>query len=203
MLLFSVFMGQPLLQMPMTVPSGNSFRGYRVPCDYLHEGFSRNPRQLLAILWKNSWSTTPFQSAVSTLLKMAREDWVHAQEHCFYSPNMFMRLKASLFLIPQETCKNERFKHQLQFLCQTRTTGVADVVYVNIVTWTVGCERVGGLAKGGVVVGRPETRVDGYSSPRAKKLVLQVSKYGVVVSKGLGWTRHEITCRYCTLIYNL
>jgi hypothetical protein len=53
----------------------------------------------------------------------------------------------------------------------------------------VGCERVGGVgevAKGGATVGRPETRVDGYSSQRAKKLVLQVSKNRVVVSKGLG-----------------
>ncbi len=49
----------------------------------------------------------------------------------------------------------------------------------------MGCERVGGLAKGGAVVGRSETRVDGYSPPRAKKLVLQVSKNGVVGSKGL------------------
>ncbi len=50
----------------------------------------------------------------------------------------------------------------------------------------MGCERLGGLAKGGAVVGRPETRVDGYSSPLAKKLVLQVSKHGLVGSKGLG-----------------
>ncbi len=50
----------------------------------------------------------------------------------------------------------------------------------------MGCERVGGLAKGGAAVGRPETRADGYSPPRAKKLVLQVSKHGVVGSKGLG-----------------
>jgi hypothetical protein len=42
----------------------------------------------------------------------------------------------------------------------------------------VGCERVGGLAKGGAVVGRPETRVDRYSPSQAKKLVLQVSKHG-------------------------
>jgi hypothetical protein len=50
----------------------------------------------------------------------------------------------------------------------------------------VGCSRVGELAKGGAVVGRPGTRVDGYSPPRVKKLVLQVSKYGAVGSKGLG-----------------
>jgi hypothetical protein len=44
-----------------------------------------------------------------------------------------------------------------------------------------------GKAKDGVVVGRPETRVDGYSSPRAKKLVLQVSKAGCFIRcKGLG-----------------
>jgi hypothetical protein len=75
-------------------------------------------------------------------------------------------------------------------LCQTRTTGVADVVYVNIVTLSVGCERVGKLAKGGAVVNRPGTRVDRYSSPPAKKLVLQVSKHGITMSKGLGWMRH-------------
>jgi hypothetical protein len=40
----------------------------------------------------------------------------------------------------------------------------------------MGCERVGELAKDGAVVGRPGARVDGSSPPRAKKLVLQVSK---------------------------
>jgi hypothetical protein len=60
------------------------------------------------------------------------------------------------------------------------------VVYVNIVTLSVGCERVGELAKCGAVVGRPGTKVDGYSPPQAKTLVLQVSKYGTVGSKGLG-----------------
>jgi hypothetical protein len=50
----------------------------------------------------------------------------------------------------------------------------------------VGCERVGGLAKGGAVVGRPGTRVDGYLPSRAKNLALQVGKHGVVLSKGLG-----------------
>ncbi len=38
-----------------------------------------------------------------------------------------------------------------------------------------------GKARGGAVVGRPETRVDGYSSPRAKKLVLRVSKAGLPI----------------------
>ncbi len=71
-------------------------------------------------------------------------------------------------------------------VCQTRTAGVVDVVYVNFVTSSVGCERVGELAKGGAVVGRPGTRVDGYSPPRAKKLVLQVSKQGMAGSKKLG-----------------
>ncbi len=49
----------------------------------------------------------------------------------------------------------------------------------------MGCERVGELAKGGAVVGRPGTRVDGYLPPQAMKLVLQVSKHGVAGSKGL------------------
>jgi hypothetical protein len=50
----------------------------------------------------------------------------------------------------------------------------------------VGCERVDELAKGGAVVGRPGTRVDGYSPPQAKKLILQVRKHGIAGSKGLG-----------------
>ncbi len=50
----------------------------------------------------------------------------------------------------------------------------------------MGCERVGELAKGGAVVGRPGRRVDGYSPPRAKKLFLQISKRGLVGSKGVG-----------------
>ncbi len=50
----------------------------------------------------------------------------------------------------------------------------------------MGCERVGELAKGGAVVGRPGIRVDWYSPPRAKKLVLQVGIHGVMVSEGLG-----------------
>ncbi len=48
----------------------------------------------------------------------------------------------------------------------------------------MGCERVGELAKGGAVVGRLETRVDGFSPSQAKKLILQVSKHGIVGSKG-------------------
>ncbi len=49
----------------------------------------------------------------------------------------------------------------------------------------MGCERVGELAKGRAVVGRPGTRVYEYSPPRAKKLVLQVSEHRVAGSKGL------------------
>jgi hypothetical protein len=63
----------------------------------------------------------------------------------------------------------------------------------------VGCERVGGLAKGGAVIGRPETRVDGYSSRRAKKLVLHVSKHEMMGSKGLVWVKHYVMCKYCNI----
>ncbi len=63
----------------------------------------------------------------------------------------------------------------------------------------MGCERVGGQAKGGAVVGRPETRVDEHSSPRAKKVVLQVSAHGMVGSKGLGWVKHYMSCKYCNI----
>jgi hypothetical protein len=80
-----------------------------------------------------------------------------------------------------------------------RTSGVVDVVYVNIVTWSMGCERVGELAKGEAVVGRPGARVDGHSPPRAKKLVLQESKHGIVGSKGLGWMRHYMMCKCCNI----
>jgi hypothetical protein len=43
------------------------------------------------------------------------------------------------------------------------TAGVVHVVNVNIVTLSVGCERVAELARGGAVVSRPGTRVDRYS----------------------------------------
>ncbi len=36
----------------------------------------------------------------------------------------------------------------LTLLCQMRTADIANVVYVNIVTWSVGCEKVGEAAKG-------------------------------------------------------
>ncbi len=69
-----------------------------------------------------------------------------------------------------------------------KTTEVADVVYVNNVIWIMGVKGWEGQARGGAVVGRPETSVDGYSSPREKKLVLQVSKAGDDVGcKGLDW----------------
>jgi hypothetical protein len=57
------------------------------------------------------------------------------------------------------------------YLCQMRTAGVVDVIYVNIVTWSMGCETVGELAKGGAVVDRPGARVDGFTPSRAKRLV--------------------------------
>jgi hypothetical protein len=47
-------------------------------------------------------------------------------------------------------------------MCLTRTTGVVDVVYVNIVTWYVAWKD-GRNRKGWAVVSRPGTRVDGYS----------------------------------------
>ncbi len=53
----------------------------------------------------------------------------------------------------------------------------------------MGCEKVGRLAKGGAVVTRPGIRVDVYSPSRAKKMVLQVSKNGMMMGKGLGWMR--------------
>jgi hypothetical protein len=40
--------------------------------------------------------------------------------------------------------------------------------------------------RGGAVAGRPETRVDGHLSPQAKKLVLQVSKWGCSISDARG-----------------
>ncbi len=63
----------------------------------------------------------------------------------------------------------------------------------------MGCERVEGKTKGVAVVGRPETRVDGHSSPRAKKLVPQVSKHGMLGSKGLGWVKRYVLCKYCNI----
>ncbi len=66
-------------------------------------------------------------------------------------------------------------------------------------TWSVGYERVGELAKGGAVVSRPGTRVDGNSQPHAKKLVLKVNKHGMAGSKGLGWKRHYMMCKYCNI----
>jgi hypothetical protein len=79
-------------------------------------------------------------------------------------------------------------------LCQTRTTGVVDVVYVNIVLdlW-VGCEGVVELVKGRAVVNRPGSRVDGNSPPRARGLVLQVSKQGAAGSKGrVDWAFYDV-----------
>jgi hypothetical protein len=77
-----------------------------------------------------------------------------------------------------------------------RTAGVVDVIYVNIVTWSVGCEWVGELAKGGAVDSKPGTRVDGCSPPRAKKLVIQVSEHKITGNKGLGWNVHWFGYEY-------
>jgi hypothetical protein len=55
-----------------------------------------------------------------------------------------------------------------------------------------------GLARAGAVVSRSGTRVDGNSPPRARGLVLQVSKYRVAGSKG--WVeRGFMTCKYCNI----
>ncbi len=55
-----------------------------------------------------------------------------------------------------------------------------------------------GLARGGPVVSRPETRVDGNSSPQARRLVLQESKHGVAGIKGrVG--RAFMMCKYCNI----
>ncbi len=55
-----------------------------------------------------------------------------------------------------------------------------------------------GLARGGAVISRPGTRVDGNSPLRARRLVLQVSKHGVAGSKGrVG--RAFIMCKYCNI----
>jgi hypothetical protein len=48
----------------------------------------------------------------------------------------------------------------------------------------VGCAGVKGLARGGAVVSRPGTRVDGNVPLRARGLVLQVSKHRAAGSKG-------------------
>ncbi len=62
---------------------------------------------------------------------------------------------------------------------------VVDVVYVNIVTWSVGCLGVGGAAKGWTVASKPGTRVDGHSHHEQEKLVFQASKK-VGNVKGIG-----------------
>jgi hypothetical protein len=59
----------------------------------------------------------------------------------------------------------------------------------------MGCERVRGAKQGGgAVVGRPGTRVDGYSSPREKKLVLQVSKTGCHEMQGVRLAGYYMPC---------
>jgi hypothetical protein len=68
-----------------------------------------------------------------------------------------------LYAIVQGKNQVQLMSVALAKLCLTRMAGVVDVIYVNIVTLYVGCVRMGKLAKGGAVVSRPGTRVDGYS----------------------------------------
>jgi hypothetical protein len=67
----------------------------------------------------------------------------------------------------------------------------------------VGCERVRGAkqrAKQGAVVSRPGTRVDGYSSQRAKKLVLKVSEMGKFVGcRGSDRVGYYVSCICCDI----
>jgi hypothetical protein len=67
--------------------------------------------------------------------------------------------------------------------------------YCNLICGVWKCGRT---CKGGAVVGRPGTRVDGYSSPRARELFLQVSKHGAVGARG-GLVRHYMMCKYCNI----
>jgi hypothetical protein len=55
----------------------------------------------------------------------------------------------------------------------------------------------------GAVAGRQETRVDGYSSPRAKKLALQVSKAGLFCQQYKGSVGRKccIFCKYCESLF--
>jgi hypothetical protein len=66
----------------------------------------------------------------------------------------------------------------------------------------MGCERVGELAKGGAVVGRSGAREDGYSPPRAQKLVLQVIKE-MEWQEARGWVEWGIKWRENIVIYYL
>jgi hypothetical protein len=66
----------------------------------------------------------------------------------------------------------------------------------------MGCERVGELAKGGGVAGRPGARVDGYSPPPVKKVVLQVSK-NMEWWEARGWVKCPIKLCVNIVIYDL
>ncbi len=61
----------------------------------------------------------------------------------------------------------------------------------------------GAKARGGAVVGRPETRVDGDSSPRARKLVLQASKWGSSVLDARGRLGRNVVYYVNISIYDL
>ncbi len=50
---------------------------------------------------------------------------------------------------------------------------------------------MGELVRGGAVVSRPGSQVDGNSPPRAKGLVLQVNIHGL--------TGHFMMCKYCNI----
>ncbi len=68
----------------------------------------------------------------------------------------------------------------------------------------MGCERVRGVkTRGGAVVGRLETRVDGYSSQRAKKLVLQVNKEGLFIGMQGVRLGESVMCHVDIARYNL
>jgi hypothetical protein len=75
-----------------------------------------------------------------------------------------------------------------------RTAGVIDVVYVNIVTWSVGCERVEQL------LGDQGQEWMGIRT-RPKKLGLQVRKKGIKGARG--WVELSIVWRVNTVIYDL
>jgi hypothetical protein len=60
---------------------------------------------------------------------------------------------------------------------------VVDVVYVNIVTCSMGFVRVRGVAKGGQLIANQGQEWMGIA-PRARKLVLQVSKKAGTWNKG-------------------
>ncbi len=53
-------------------------------------------------------------------------------------------------------------------VCQTRMADIVDVIYVNIVTWSVGCGRVGEAAKGGQLLANQGEEWMGIRTTRKK-----------------------------------